>query len=476
MLLKITMGLVVTVARITVGLTVAKEWVVLLLVVVASLQVFGRRVSYSKLASSHIQEKRYCYNTPVAGVISTVCFDCPAGKWGSREKTCVDCLYGRCRGKCSTSCGEKDFQVPLPSWAWGRERFCDSDSADCYRCERGQYGPECELRCSDKCDELGCDSDSGNCFRCDRGYYGSRCLSRCSTGCDSKGGSCDQVTADCDLCKDGWIGDKCSCRKGCVTYGCKCTACAPGFYGDRCDRQCPVHCDPQTCDNRTGVCRACEPGYYGDKCEARCPTNCDHRGCDKTTGHCYGCLAMWSGDRCLCHGECYDNGDCSCTRCDTGYYGDDCNIQCPENCGPSGCDKTGICQGCTKNYNGSYCEGKCPNCKACEQYTGECTMCGWYNYGPQCEGVCSSECKDNLAFLVQCDVVTGHCLAGCSPGYTGDRCLDLIPKQLESSSTIDTELVVGGFFGGVAIALLFGAVCVYYGDRCKMKTWSGNET
>ena len=60
----------------------------------------------------------------------------------------------------------------------------------------------------------------------------------------------------------------------------------------------------------------------------------------------YACPINCSG-----HGECLDNGTC---QCDTGWFGDLCDLPvCPNNCSSNGeCDKDSLTCSCLPGYTG----------------------------------------------------------------------------------------------------------------------------
>ncbi|XP_062604407.1 multiple epidermal growth factor-like domains protein 10 [Saccostrea cucullata] len=86
-----------------------------------------------------------------------------------------------------------------------------------------------------------------------------------------------------------------------------------------------------------------------------------------------------------------------------GYYGDNCNIWCPEHCKNDQCFVTnGTCLGCASGWTGIKCDQACSNGK----------------YGPDCSLPCSGHCKHNLT----CNPINGTCLNGCSDGWMGVSC------------------------------------------------------
>ncbi|XP_078328406.1 uncharacterized protein LOC111115159 [Crassostrea virginica] len=85
-----------------------------------------------------------------------------------------------------------------------------------------------------------------------------------------------------------------------------------------------------------------------------------------------------------------------------GYYGENCSLECPQNCQDGYCDAVeGNCFGCTHRYIG-------PNCRDCPERL----------YGRNCLQHCSMTCGDPG----KCDIMTGHCNGGCQVGWTGSMC------------------------------------------------------
>ncbi|KAL5005619.1 hypothetical protein ScPMuIL_016777 [Solemya velum] len=422
-------------------------WLLLLILTVFTIQVH-----------SH-----YCYLMRVeSGTYGVKCYDCPAGRWGTN-----------CSQPCSNRCITSErYKIPTIHWPWDYAKFCDSGSKKCFQCDVGLYGTDCGLKCSDKCDpKHGCAAASGHCFRCKEGYYGPQCASRCSPACRMTNGflvdnSCYQMTADCEACARRWAGDKCSCKGTCSHTGnCSCSECAVGFYGDSCSKLCRKHCDNNGCDRKTGQCKACDLGWFGASCEYKCPEYCDAHGCDKTSGDCSGCQSGWSGAQCTCHGACNTN----MSHCAPGYRGSVCDKRCPYNCGPEGCDSSGVCRGCIQNYYQDQCDRKCGDCLTCDQRTGECLSCHPGHFGRQCEAHCSTRCLANIDGDVQCHFTTGHCLEGCVEGYTEDKfCGDVTHTRKH----LRVDYVLASMAGGVMTTLLLGgaAICLI---RCIRKSGSG---
>nr|XP_022305737.1 uncharacterized protein LOC111112507 [Crassostrea virginica] len=86
-----------------------------------------------------------------------------------------------------------------------------------------------------------------------------------------------------------------------------------------------------------------------------------------------------------------------------GYYGENCSLECPQNCQEGYCDIVeGTCFGCAHRYMGARCTQDCPEGL----------------YGRNCSQNCSMTCGDPG----RCDIMTGHCSGGCQVGWTGAMC------------------------------------------------------
>ncbi|XP_062573664.1 platelet endothelial aggregation receptor 1-like isoform X2 [Saccostrea cucullata] len=136
----------------------------------------------------------------------------------------------------------------------------------------------------------------------------------------------------------------------------------------------------------------CRSGVYGENCNLQCSENCFGEMCDIVNGTCYSCKPGWKENFC---GQ----------ECTSGTYGVDCKYQCSGHC-----------------LNGLPCNhvtGKCPD-KCAAGWTGNFCgkQCAQGKYGPNCVLNCSGHCKDN----VPCNKETGRCDTGCNTGYIGRFC------------------------------------------------------
>ncbi|XP_056017442.1 receptor-type tyrosine-protein phosphatase U-like [Ostrea edulis] len=135
-----------------------------------------------------------------------------------------------------------------------------------------------------------------------------------------------------------------------------------------------------------------ESGLYGYNCDLPCPNNCHELRCDILNATCLGCTAGWVGDFCN-------------KSCPAGYYGLQYRSTCTGHCRDNlSCNhNTGQCDyGCDNGWTGTQCSTQCPA----------------ESYGPDCVYYCSGQCRSYLP----CNRTTGRCDGGCNPGYTGELC------------------------------------------------------
>ncbi|XP_069139566.1 multiple epidermal growth factor-like domains protein 10 isoform X2 [Argopecten irradians] len=172
----------------------------------------------------------------------------------------------------------------------------------------------------------------------------------------------------------------------------------------------------ENCTNCNGVCLnntcngTCVSGFYGDECELNCTSNCRY-GCNQTTG--------------------------LCNYCAQNYHGDYCNETCSPNC-YSGCRQSGLCFGCQPDWYGDVCEKKCPeDCRhGCDAKTGDCSYgCNGDRWGTRCNNSCPEHCVNEYGS--SCFQTTGSCIK-CEPGYTGDMCYERC-KDPNCSKCIDNS-------------------------------------
>ncbi|XP_062573665.1 protein draper-like isoform X3 [Saccostrea cucullata] len=199
----------------------------------------------------------------------------------------------------------------------------------------------------------------------------------------------------------------------------------------------------------------CRSGVYGENCNLQCSENCFGEMCDIVNGTCYSCKPGWKENFC---GQ----------ECTSGTYGVDCKYQCSGHC-----------------LNGLPCNhvtGKCPD-KCAAGWTGNFCgkQCAQGKYGPNCVLNCSGHCKDN----VPCNKETGRCDTGCNTGYIGrfcseacdfgrfgDKCTNICSGHCLYNETCNH---VNGICSKGCAPGYFGSFCSkecppgFYGVNCKYR-------
>eukprot|EP00105_Crassostrea_gigas_P014832 XP_011431638.1 PREDICTED: multiple epidermal growth factor-like domains protein 10 [Crassostrea gigas] len=130
-----------------------------------------------------------------------------------------------------------------------------------------------------------------------------------------------------------------------------------------------------------------ETGFYGSNCSIPCPdVNCQY--CHIETGYSQCCKPGYQGHHCE-------------LACPHGHFGNKCTEKCNDTC--AGCNNVnGVCDfGCIPGWRGYYCNEECDR--------------GWYGIG--CTETCG-HCRNGS----QCSNVNGTCVTGCDVGFKGDQC------------------------------------------------------
>ena len=127
--------------------------------------------------------------------------------------------------------------------------------------------------------------------------------------------------------------------------------------------------------------------------------------------------------------ECENNGTCSVSGCDPGFWGRMCTIcsNTIENCElcelEQGTTENPFCRACIGAYQLSDDSMRCCP-EGCDDCRGDiCSVCksGYYIYGDICD-TCGNNCQPPGNGSARCDTVTGRCLYGCLPDWHGLQC------------------------------------------------------
>uniref|UniRef100_A0A8C2B612 Sushi, nidogen and EGF-like domains 1 n=1 Tax=Cyprinus carpio TaxID=7962 RepID=A0A8C2B612_CYPCA len=292
---------------------------------------------------------------------------------------------------------------------------------------------------------------------CLAGFTGRRCqieVDECSSYPCQNGGTCvDKINHFICLCPVGFIGTTCEtdidecqeppclngaqCIQGVGNFTCVCQA---GYTGFLCESDIN-ECASTPCLNG-GVCEdlvnnytcACTTNFTGSHCEtelvvmenssttdaANQTVSCDGENCEK---------------RQIC--EYIGSGNYNCT-CTPGYYGDDCEEECPCQNGGVCVDVNGTCE-CPTGFTGLYCQFEvtqtpcsnnrpCPDGGPCLEYGGTylCTCQtgvdfdhkDFYPY-VQPRSACDSLPCQNGGYCYERD---GGYICECKHGYRGKHC------------------------------------------------------
>ena len=325
-------------------------------------------------------------------------------------------------------------------------------------------------------------------MQCKYSYYGPKCVLSCP------GGVCETCLGH-GICNDGVTGDgKCVCfndTKHGYWTGASCSRCVSGYYGLMCQSEC--RCTSHgTCNDGVfgdGKC-SCDTGYEGSYCEL----------CNDQIPNCINVLACPgpTNNPCYGHGNCTRKagessliGECNCYQF---FAGQNCSLQCPNNCSSHGTCSDGrdgsgkcTCEGqwalpdcrtCKYGYYGigAGCRNECPGnaTNPCNKH-GTCLddgTCGCddYHSGPACEHTCPLSAVSHLACNGRGKCVgTGVCACyndstrGFWNGTTCDKCADAYGG---AECQLECPTVDGRICNNSGVCKKDTAVCECTGNHC----------
>lgn len=387
---------------------------------------------------------------------------------------------------CSRCPYSKDPSAPADGQVCNGKGECEQD-------EDGGYSCECTGNYSNYDFEHGI--LTYNCTECKPGFTGEGCELTCPELCNAKGicGEIFNETANatdlvCD-CNNNNINNEIHGYDS-ETY---CSTCLQGFEGAYC---CIVGFTGETCsdcaEGYTGMaCNQCAEGWYGNggmgmnnplRC-TRCPWSLegvDSEECNgPLAGTCTGSNESWA---CSCKGNFSDFDPehgvdtKNCTTCESGYAGDQCQLECAEKCNgrgvcvaPSGDDST-FCE--CNNEDGLHGYDSDTNCGKCESgysgpnccrngYEGEnCTECSSNYIRSSKSGLCAA-CEPHSAPNSD----KSQCI--CSPGYNIDSDIDGNPQLPVCKVTVSSIVWIFTLAGSL---FLLGSTCgCWYYRRNRLR-------
>jgi hypothetical protein len=412
------------------------------------------------------------HGTCNANTTCTCTHSASAGHWaGSGCDVCADGWVGTA---CTLQCGYANGLQCGGHGLCNAEALCECHATDaegywtgalCTGCVAGYFGSNCSGQCEGgACQICGgrgtcnsgptgdgqcaCFSVNGSyfggsaCETCIATYWGAECNLRCPGNVSDCGGQ--------GACSEGFTGNgTCSCNDGYAVNAADdgmCTACDVNYFGATCQpcgrtTAIDVSCSGNgTCDDGkigSGTC-GCNADAAGEYCQYSCPSDSGGKACG--FGYC-----TISG--CACYNSFTIDAAGICTECKTGYYGGNCTVACPLDCGSHGACRQGTSGdgtcACSTDYGGSQCEIECPGgasnaCNGhgtCVELTGACSCyttaaLGHYN-GTKCDRCAAGY---NSAFCnVSCPVNGGQVCNGrgtCSEGV----CSDCQPLTTDTAS------------------------------------------
>jgi len=253
----------------------------------------------------------------------------------------------------------------------------------------------------------------GECMEVEYQYkhYGPKCNKVCMPYVSSSDPHCLEVFSGGGVC------NACNNHGVCSENGeCKCN---DGFFtppnGEQCSASCSganINCpeDRGYCDIVGGELQCfCKEGYYGKNCEDQCPGK---MGVDNRIIPCSG------------HGSCEldDSGDVYC-QCNIHYTGDDCSLPCPGDLSyPNPCSGHGVCSQTSSDTAQCECSGTWESfdCSCSPRYT--CSGHGQCQEDGSC--ACFNETDPEIHFSgSSCETCEEHwdgtsCQLRCDPGLS----------------------------------------------------------
>ncbi|XP_062579994.1 protein eyes shut homolog, partial [Saccostrea cucullata] len=343
---------------------------------------------------------------------------------------------------------------------------CTQNIDDCSQiCSNteGGYNCECEFGYSLQNDRRNCEKVSDICtlfpelncsygciLRQESSLYNGSCFCKSGFELDIDNSTCKDI----DECKMfGTCEHNCTNTDGSFECGCNightlqndgksCEVCIDGFYGDKCLKECRCGPGSERCDHINGC--VCKTGWTGESC------NQDINECNNTVSPCPGsnetCINNDGSYTCVCK-DGFQNSTNGCKECENGYYGRGCDLQCLcDTNNTDSCDSmNGFCS-CKEGWEGTYCSNDineclnssiCGNIPYCLNLNGSfschcedgffldgglCVGCPLKKYGQNCSSICTCEFNNTQS----CEKQNGTC--NCKAGWQGKNCTEDIPE------------------------------------------------
>ncbi|XP_062609553.1 uncharacterized protein LOC134271352 [Saccostrea cucullata] len=343
---------------------------------------------------------------------------------------------------------------------------CTQNIDDCSQiCSNteGGYNCECEFGFTLQNDRRNCEKVSDICtlfpeLNCSYGCILKQESSTNKGYCFCESGF--ELDVDNSTCKDideckvtGTCEHNCTNTEGSFECGCaigytlqndgkSCEVCIDGFYGDKCLKECRCGQGSERCDHINGC--ICKMGWTGQSC------NQDINECNNTVSPCTGsnetCVNSDGSYTCVCK-DGFQNSTNGCKECENGYYGRGCDLQCLcDTNNTDSCDSmNGFCN-CKEGWEGTYCSddiNECMNSSICGTISyclnlngsyschcedgffldgGLCVGCPLKTYGQNCSSICTCDFNNTQS----CEKQNGTC--NCKTGWQGKNCTEDIPE------------------------------------------------